>query len=145
MYFQSNTILLTSPWWMATQTFAQPFVLHAADCLKCLSLRVYPKLDLKLSGNYRHGLTPLILPPFSPRKLSSRSFLDFKRLSLLQSLSQNGQKRRFSVSTTAKAVVVTANPRKDENGNEMIIDITPRAASVGITISHHHFLLPFCT
>lgn len=87
-----------------------------------------------------HGLTR-----FSPRKLSSQSFLDLKRLGLLQSLSQNSQKRRFSVSTSPKAVVVTANPRKDENGNEMIIDITPRAASVGITISHQHFSLPFCT
>ncbi|KAL8900711.1 MAG: hypothetical protein Q9207_005563 [Kuettlingeria erythrocarpa] len=37
--------------------------------------------------------------------------------------------RNFMASTAAPAAIVTANPRTDEDGNEMLIDITERAST----------------
>ena len=39
--------------------------------------------------------------------------------------------RTLSTSPVSKATIITANPRKDEDGNEMLIEITTGAGNVG--------------
>ena len=41
-----------------------------------------------------------------------------------------GQSRTFSASTTRRATTCVLNPQQDEDGKEMMLEITPRAAKV---------------
>ena len=77
---------------------------------------------------------PNLLLPLSIKKEQHPSTASHLHRSILLSpptaLGHLFQQRLFSASPRAEAAVVTANPRKDEDGNEMLIDITTRAANV---------------
>ena len=81
-----------------------------------------------IHDHFADSLSPSILARGSPSFHVSRR--SDQACGLLRLSYPYGQERHLSRSSAAKAAVVTANPRKDEDGKEMLIDITPRAASV---------------
>lgn len=74
-------------------------------------------------------LLPLLFTKKHPSSTVSHPYRHFPQ-SALANPGHPLQWRLFSASPSAKAAVVSANPRKDEDGNEMLIDITARAANV---------------
>ena len=84
----------------------------------------------------RHSCTSIpeyLLPLLSTKKHPSSTVSHPYRHFPQSALANSGhplQWRLFSASPCAKVAVVSANPRKDEDGNEMLIDITARAANV---------------
>ncbi|KAK7701408.1 [4Fe-4S] proteins maturation [Botryosphaeria dothidea] len=68
--------------------------------------------------------TPLL--DFLAPSIRSRNLQSLRRPARLQSVEKSISPRTFSSSASRRAAVL--NPRKDEDGNEMVVGITPRAA-----------------
>lgn len=82
-----------------------------------------------------HPLLDFSIPAFKATRPSSTqvhsTFIQLHtRDRELGSITHLPQTRQFSASASAGAAVVKANPRKDEEGKDMLIDITSRAATV---------------
>ena len=83
--------------------------------------------------NGAETIPSFLLPAFSaskPTHSPQKSLGPLVRNSRRCLMNPLQQERSFLTSSSKQAVVVTANPRKDEDGNEMLVDITPRAAKV---------------
>lgn len=98
------------------------------------------------TSRYSYTSVPDFLLPSSITKNYHASTISYRHRVPLQSAPASPghplQRRMFSASPVAKAAVVTANPRRDEDGNDMLIDITARAANVclfqfPVTSSHY--------
>ncbi|MCJ1281366.1 [4Fe-4S] proteins maturation [Xylographa opegraphella] len=111
------------------------------SCIRCLDTSRTSVLFAK-----HHGTTPVanilvhndferipsfLLPAFTQQRGFSRSTaVKLPPPSKTSGIPfvQRSVPRSFTSSSQSRAAVVTANPRKDEDGNDMLIDITPRAS-----------------
>ncbi|MCJ1386258.1 hypothetical protein MMC17_009384 [Xylographa soralifera] len=91
----------------------------------------------RLAGqNFVHNgfekIPSFLLPAFSQQRALSKITAS-KRSPLSKTsgilVAEQTVARLFTTSSRRYAVVVTANPRKDDDGNDMLIDITPRASN----------------
>ena len=93
---------------------------------------------VRSSQAIRHDRSPAVLDFLLPSSVGvrqralahARSYDCGRRNLVAPTHSRHLQRRPCSSSQKKQAVVVAANPRKDENGNEMVVDITTRAATV---------------
>lgn len=92
--------------------------------------------SLHTSGHQRWTATPhqplfldFLMPPQARRAPEYPS-----QLSREQPASAKTQCRRISTSSPRQATIVAANPRKDDEGNDMVVDITPRASNVSFSL-----------
>ncbi|KAL8971433.1 MAG: hypothetical protein Q9183_001059 [Haloplaca sp. 2 TL-2023] len=105
----------------------------APPCLQMMRTEFKHSLQLRnhLKTRRLFSSKPCVIPqqrnPAVPQRLPSNEALS--RLPWRNPARQLPSYRDFSASSRTSAAVVTANPRKDEDGNEMVIDITERAST----------------
>ncbi|MCJ1232446.1 hypothetical protein MMC14_000398 [Varicellaria rhodocarpa] len=97
--------------------------------------------SIRLHYGKQRALPDFLLPAFSHQRITNTFPCSYRQKSLsrlspntpssvLRSVPETplNPRRLFSTSLSNNAAIVTVNPRKDDDGNEMLIDITPRAA-----------------
>ena len=111
----------------------------ASRTAECCSRRIHaPAVSVRNLTTSRHSGPEILLDFLVPSlRYQKKPFATSPNSPLFHQSSEARNtapytQRLFSTSPIWRAVVVTANPRKDENGNEMVIDITPRAAKVNL-------------
>ena len=127
---------------MAAEILARPLVRlakHEFACARAARNSLFNNSRRHTSGSHysTHAFIPdFLLPAFMIGKpAATPSFHAFPPPRQPTSLNIS-HTRHFSASPATKATVVTANPRKDEDGNEMLIEITARAATVCVCSEH---------
>jgi hypothetical protein len=154
MYFILSPILHQRKYWctlylqkITQQDFLCFSVMHVTESLLCIraesvryatfqSVRYGPvRYHSRVCHSRGQPVCDFLVPAFEATRRSSAHVLSkliqpYMRDYALSSVSHLPQKRLFSASASARAAVVKSNPRKDEDGNDMLIDITSRAATV---------------
>ncbi|KAK4493698.1 hypothetical protein PRZ48_014883 [Zasmidium cellare] len=103
----------------------------ARSCLRCLRTSQslsYRAVSQIIPRRCLHASTPLYLDFLAPSWSSSNRKAPQSVIRRRDDDVQIPQRRPFSSTPIPRAVAVT-NPRKDDSGNDMTINITPRAAS----------------
>ena len=96
--------------------------------------------NLSTSRHQRRETIPaFLLPSFAPQGLSAKASprRDLAPRASSDRIITPQRHCYFSTSSRQEAVVVAANPRKDDEGNDMLVDITPRAAKVRLEDAFH--------
>ncbi|KAI9867067.1 MAG: [4Fe-4S] proteins maturation [Trichoglossum hirsutum] len=90
-----------------------------------LTVQHHPRKSLTWTATPRPLLLDFLFPPLRSTRIEPTA-------AALQNEARSPSvkcKRHFSSSPPRRKATAIANPRKDENGNEMTIEITPRASS----------------